>query len=111
MEDRRDAKGNGAYRAKDQIPGPNSDKHCHRRAKLLYFFMLGMRVGCRDGSCPVLLLSLPSELKTNASKTQCAQSFKEMKDHKNPSDVLMRTIRYKYINGADNRGRHSFTRR
>lgn len=44
-------------------------------------------------------------------ETQCAQSFKEMKDHKNPSDVLMRTMRYKYINGADNRGRHSSTRR
>lgn len=41
-------------------------KHCHRRAKLLYFFMLGMQGDCWDGSCPVLLLSLPSQLRTDA---------------------------------------------
>lgn len=48
---------------------------------------------------------LPHELRASAQKP-----FKEMKDHKNPSDVLMRTMRYKYINGADNRGRRSSTR-
>lgn len=56
---------------------------------------------------PFLIAISSLSTQNQCLETQCAQSFKEMKDHKNPSDVLMRTLRYKYINGADNRGRRS----
>lgn len=41
--------------------GLDTDRHCHRRSKLLCFFTLGMTGGCWDGTCLTVISSSPAQ--------------------------------------------------